>query len=53
LLQQSDSRTIFTQYSLARSTSECPTILAPAGNPLYDTVKEDYEWQWDRADAGL
>jgi hypothetical protein len=53
LLQQSDSRAIFTQYSLARSTSECSTILAPAGTPFYDAVKEDYEWQWDRADAGL
>jgi hypothetical protein len=53
LLQQSDLRGIFTQYSLARSTSECPTILAPAGTPFYDAMKEDYEWQWDRADVGL
>jgi hypothetical protein len=53
LLQQSDSRAIITQYSLARSTAECPTILAPAGTPLYDAMKEDYEWQWDRADVRL
>ena len=53
LLQQSDSRAIVTQYSLARSTSECPTILAPVGTPLYDAVKQDYEWQWDRAGMGL
>ena len=53
LLQQSDSRAIFIQYSLARPTSECPTILAPVGTPYYDTLKDDYEWQWGRADAGL
>jgi hypothetical protein len=53
LLQQSDSRTILTPYSPARSTSECLTFLAPAGTPLYDAAKEDYEWQWDRADAAI
>jgi hypothetical protein len=51
LLQQSDLRAIYTQYSRARSTSECPTILAPAGTPFYDAMKEDGEWQWNRADA--
>jgi hypothetical protein len=51
LLQQSDSQVISTPYSLARSTSESPTILAPAGTPYFNAMKEDYEWQWDRAEA--
>jgi hypothetical protein len=50
LLQQSDAQVISTQYSLARATSESPTILAPAGTPYFNTMKEDFEWQWDRAE---
>jgi hypothetical protein len=51
LLQQSDSRAMYTQYSLARATSESATIIAPAATPFYDAMKEDYEWQWDRAET--
>jgi hypothetical protein len=50
LLQQSDSQVISTPYSLARSTSESPTILAPAGTAYFNAMKEDFEWQWDRAE---
>jgi hypothetical protein len=49
MLQQSDTRTIFTQYSLARATSECTTILAQAGSAFHQAMKEDGEWQWNRA----
>jgi hypothetical protein len=52
MLQQSDMRTIFTQYSLARATSECATILAPAGSAFHEAIKEDGEWQWNRAQEG-
>jgi hypothetical protein len=50
-LQQSDAQVISTPYSLARSTSESPTILAPAGTEYFRAMKEDYEWQWDQAEA--
>jgi len=50
LLQQSDSQVISTQYGLARATSESPTIIAPSGTPFFETMKEDFEWQWDRAE---
>ncbi len=53
LIQQNESRSIYTPYSTARSTSECPSILTPAGTPFYIAVKEDYDWQWDRAEASL
>jgi hypothetical protein len=41
--------TIFTQYSLARATSECTTILAPVGSAFHKAMKDDGDWQWDRA----
>ncbi len=53
MLQKSNSRTMFTQYSLSRPTGESPTILAPVGTPFYDSIKADYEWQWDRAQTIL
>ena len=53
LLQQSDSQVISTPYSLARSTSESPTILAPAGTQYFNAMKEDYEWQWGRAEPSV
>ena len=53
MLQKSDSRTMFTQYSLSRPTGESPTILAPAGTPFDDSVKADFEWQWDHAEPAL
>jgi hypothetical protein len=51
MLQQSESRAIFIQYSLARVTSECAAIIAPGETPFYDAMKEDNEWQWNRAEA--
>lgn len=50
---QSDVRIIFTQYSLARSTSESPTIIAPAGVPFYESSRQDFEWSWNRASPEL
>lgn len=46
---QNDVRIIYTQYSLARSTSESPTIIAPAGVPFYESNRQDFEWLWNRA----
>jgi hypothetical protein len=45
----SDEQIIFTPYSLARSTSESPTIIAPAGVPFYLSNREDFEWASNRA----
>jgi hypothetical protein len=53
LLQQSDSRTIFTQYSPARPTSESATILTSVGTPFYDAMKQDFDWRWDRAEPPI
>jgi hypothetical protein len=49
LLQQSDAGTIFTQYSSARPTSECATILAPANSPFHIAMTEDSDWHWQHA----
>jgi hypothetical protein len=46
---QNDARIIYTQYSLARATSDCPTIIAPAGVPFYASNRQDFEWLWNRA----
>lgn len=52
-LLQSDAQIIFTQYSLARSTSESPTIIAPAAMPFYNSNRLDFEWAWARAAPDL
>jgi hypothetical protein len=50
---QSDSRIIFTQYSLARSTLESPTVIASAGVLFYETSRQDFEWSWNKASHEL
>lgn len=44
---------IATQYSLARATSESPTIIAPASAPFYAVTRQDFEWAWNRAATTL
>ena len=48
-LQQNDVRALYTQYCLARPTSDSPTISAPAGSPFYRSMRQDFEWTWQRA----
>lgn len=48
-LIQTDARVMFTQRSLVRESSECPTIIGPAGVPFYESSREDFEWSWNRA----
>jgi hypothetical protein len=45
----SDNLCVLTQYCLARSTSESPTIVTDSTSPLYQSCKQDYEWAWARA----
>lgn len=49
MLQQSDLRAMFTQYSLVRPTSDSPTLMTPNGTPFYEAMRTDFEWQWAKA----
>ncbi len=49
----SEQSIIATQYSLARPTSESPTIIAPASAPFYLVTRQDFEWAWNRALTAL
>jgi hypothetical protein len=49
----SDQSIIATQYSLARATSESPTMIAPASAPFYSVTRQDFEWAWNRASPAL
>ena len=50
-LMQNDHHLVYTPYSLARPTSDSPTIAAPSTSPLYTSLKQDFEWAWGQASS--